>query len=116
MINIDKLMEELSSAGILISGCNTNGIVWDVDGITEIQDRPDVASIISAHNPDTPSWGSIIAEKNRLLSASDWTQTLDAPFSDEQKQLWAAYRQLLRDTTKRFSNPEDVTFPKSPGG
>lgn len=114
-INLNKLTSELKSAGIEVSGCNTNGIVWDIDN-NEIQTRPDVASIILAHNPDTPSWDDIIAEKNRLLAASDWTQTLDAPFSEEQKQLWAAYRQLLRDTAKRFSKPEDVTFPKSPGG
>jgi hypothetical protein len=54
MINAQKLDAELKNAGIQISGCNTNGKVWDV-GNNEIQSRADVAAVIAAHNPeDTP--------------------------------------------------------------
>jgi len=37
------------------------------------------------------------AQRNRRLAASDWTQTLDAPLTDEQRAAWATYRQQLRD-------------------
>lgn len=48
--NIDKLFEELVTAGIKSSGCNEHGIVWD-DNNKEIQDRPDVKAIIAKHDP-----------------------------------------------------------------
>ena len=50
-LNHEKFMKELSAAGIAAGGCNEAGKVWDIDGITEIQDRPDVAALIAAHDP-----------------------------------------------------------------
>ena len=50
MINVGKLHKQIEAAGIEISGCNANGIVWDADG-NEIQSRADVEAIIAAHNP-----------------------------------------------------------------
>lgn len=113
-INTTKLTEELSIAGIQNSGCNSNGIVWDVDGTTEIQDRPDVSAIIAVHNPDTPSWNDIRKERDKLLYICDWTQMGDSPLSSNEKELWSAYRQLLRDIPQIYENPEDVVFPVIP--
>lgn len=50
-MDVNKLTQELISAGIKISGCNSKGIVWDVDGLTEIQDRKDVKAVIAKHDP-----------------------------------------------------------------
>lgn len=50
MKNSGKLHGELLAAGIQISGCNSDGKVWDVGG-NEIQDRQDVAAVIAAHDP-----------------------------------------------------------------
>lgn len=50
-INSTKLDQELKDAELVFSGCNSDGIVWDVDGTTEIQDRPAVAAVIAAHDP-----------------------------------------------------------------
>lgn len=51
MINPQKLTQELITAGITTHGnCNSRGVVWD-DENNEIQDRPDVAAIIAAHDP-----------------------------------------------------------------
>lgn len=52
IINPAKLSREITAAGIANSGCNEKGIVWGIDG-TEIQDLPDVAPIIAAHDPTT---------------------------------------------------------------
>jgi hypothetical protein len=49
-------------------------------------------------------------ERNRLLSASDWTQVPDAPTD---KAAWAAYRQALRDITELPLWPE-VEWPVAP--
>jgi hypothetical protein len=35
--------------------------------------------------------------RNALLRDCDWTQFVDSPLSQEQKQAWATYRQQLRD-------------------
>ena len=51
MINPKILVEELRAADIECSGCNSNGLVWALDGETEIQDEPAVAAIVAAHDP-----------------------------------------------------------------
>lgn len=111
MINTDRLQIELKNKNIEISGCNSNGIVWDLDG-NEIQDREDVAVVIENHNPNKVTLEEIIAKRNTLLQESDWTQLPDAPLTEEKKQEWVVYRQALRDITQTFSNPDDVIFPE----
>jgi hypothetical protein len=39
------------------------------------------------------------AKRNKLLTASDWTQMNDSPLANEMKTAWATYRQELRDVT-----------------
>lgn len=50
------------------------------------------------------------AERDRALSASDWTQLADAPVD---KAAWATYRQELRDLPQQPGFP-DVDMPHSP--
>lgn len=52
MIKIILLQEELKTAGIEFGGCSDGGVVWDKQG-NEIQNRPDVAAVIAAHNPNS---------------------------------------------------------------
>ncbi len=47
-------------------------------------------------------------ERNSRLQVTDWTQTADAPFTDEKKAEWATYRQALRDITKDVSATLDT--------
>lgn len=54
---------------------------------------------------------SVRAERNRKLTASDWTQVEDAPVD---KAAWAAYRQGLRDVPLQEGFPWDVTWPVEP--
>lgn len=54
---------------------------------------------------------SVRAERNRKLTASDWTQVEDAPVD---KAAWAAYRQGLRDVPSQEGFPWDVTWPVEP--
>jgi hypothetical protein len=50
------------------------------------------------------------AQRDRLLSESDWTQVADAPVD---KAAWATYRQALRDLPNQEGFP-DVAFPNNP--
>jgi hypothetical protein len=49
--------------------------------------------------------------RNKLLSASDWTQVADAPVD---KAAWATYRQALRDISAQEGFPATVEWPTQP--
>jgi len=52
------------------------------------------------------------SRRNEMLSECDWTQLPDSPLTSDQKSVWAAYRQLLRDFPA--TNP-DLDNPAWPG-
>lgn len=64
--------------------------------------------------PEPLTWDTIRAQRNFLLSQSDWTQLSDAPLTQEQKSAWASYRQALRDVPSHFNSPEEVVWPTTP--
>lgn len=49
--------------------------------------------------------------RDRLLAASDWAMTADAPTD---KAAWAAYRQALRDFPATWVPSEEADFPNPP--
>ena len=53
-----------------------------------------------------------IAERNRMLQASDWTQLPDVPLPT--KEAWATYRQALRDIPAQAGFPVGVVWPAPP--
>ena len=61
--------------------------------------------------PDEEKAGQVRAERNGLLTASDWTQVADAPVD---KAAWATYRQALRDVTGQEGFPWTIDWPTQP--
>ena len=59
-------------------------------------------------------WKAVRAERDRLLTASDWTQVADAPLTASVKQAWADYRQALRDIPQTQNNPDSIVWPEVP--
>ena len=57
------------------------------------------------------SWRELREERDRLLSASDWTQVPDAPVD---RAAWAEYRQALRDLPDNTTDPRNPTWPTKP--
>lgn len=53
-------------------------------------------------------------QRNMLLSASDFTQVPDVPFTDEQRQAWAIYRQALRDLPSNTNDLFNIIWPIEP--
>lgn len=51
------------------------------------------------------------AERDAKLTASDWTQVVDAPVDQA---AWATYRQALRDIPSQEGFPNTVTWPTKP--
>jgi hypothetical protein len=86
---------------------------WAVVDMFSDDDESTKAEKESAYQAglDTDVAKSIRAERNRLLSESDWTQVLDAPVDQD---AWATYRQALRDITSQEGFPHSVVWPTKP--
>lgn len=56
-------------------------------------------------------WTLIRAERDRCLLACDWTQLPDVPLAT--KEIWAVYRQALRDITEQ-EDPFNIQWPSLP--
>jgi hypothetical protein len=51
------------------------------------------------------------SERNRRIAECDWTQVEDSPVD---KQVWAVYRQALRDLPSQAGFPWDINWPTQP--
>lgn len=69
---------------------------------------------ISIDAVNAMKWDEIRIKRDRLIAATDWTQTLDCPLSDEKKTEFVVYRQALRDIPQDVGNPDDVVWPEKP--
>ena len=54
----------------------------------------------------------VLAERRKKLVASDWTQLPDVPLTT--KEVWATYRQELRDITAQSGYPTEIIWPTPP--
>lgn len=61
-------------------------------------------------------WIAVRLHRNAALQSCDYTQLNDAPLTQEAKNAWAAYRQLLRDVTSTAGDPFDLIWPIDPNG
>ena len=52
--------------------------------------------------------------RNALLTESDWSQVTDNSLTEEQRELWRAYRQELRNITSNYTDPKEISFPDLP--
>ena len=59
-------------------------------------------------------WEELRAQRDFLLSQSDWTQGNDSPLNLQQKQEWKIYRQALRDVPSNTIDPKSPVWPLSP--
>jgi len=78
-----------------------DGTVWAVEDVPTPETEPEpVDPVVAAR-----------AERDSLLTASDWTQVADAPVD---KAAWATYRQALRDIPAQADFPNTVPWPTKP--
>lgn len=54
------------------------------------------------------------ANRDRLLTETDYTQMSDAPLQVAKKTEWAAYRQALRDIPQIHPDGNNVMYPVKP--
>lgn len=81
---------------------------------------PPKPSDFAVFNYQTQQWdvdttraeAAVRKERDTLIAATDWTQLPDV--SQETRELWAAYRQALRDVTLQEGFPLAVVWPDQP--
>ena len=56
----------------------------------------------------------IRAQRNSLLSQTDYLMMPDYPISDDKRKLIEEYRQALRDITEQDGFPRTITWPEKP--
>lgn len=60
-------------------------------------------------------WIPFREQRDRLLRESDWTQISDySLISEEERVLWAEYRQELRDLPETYPDPFTIVWPSKP--
>ena len=62
----------------------------------------------------TQQWQQLRWERNSRLANCDWTHTLDAPITLEQRESWAEYRRTLRALPGLTVDPFKPMWPLSP--
>lgn len=63
---------------------------------------------------DSETAASVRADRDKRLTACDWTQMADSPLSDSDKTAWATYRQSLRDLPSATGFPHTMSWPTEP--
>jgi hypothetical protein len=53
-------------------------------------------------------------DRDTRLAATDWTQSPDAPLTENERARYREYRQKLRDVPKQATFPDSVDWPSVP--
>lgn len=53
-------------------------------------------------------------QRDGMLRACDWTQSVDSPLDVTTKAAWAIYRQALRDVSAQTGFPDTINWPAMP--
>lgn len=78
-------------------------LVWVADGgVTQSADnnQPSAEELLEQ------AWSNFRSLRNSMLTSTDYTQLVDAPFSSEEKQEYRNYRQYLRDLPQGIYDAE----------
>ena len=131
--NVDVRLTQLSD----YVSSKLEGITYNIKYYTSKRDAEEIKDIDgNSHDPkqyvqshfvgqdDTKDarlladeWTRIRAERDRLLTESDWTQGGDTPLGGSKKTEWATYRTSLRDLPDDQSSETtyaDITWPTEP--
>ena len=60
------------------------------------------------------TWKILRQERNRRLAEVDWVFSTDYQMEDEERSVWVAYRQALRDLPSTTEDPTNPEWPPVP--
>ena len=76
---------------------------------------PEVRGLVDGSaDKSSPQWDAMRAERDKRLTACDWTQGADSPLSAQAKADWADHRVSLRQLPANTASPESVIWPVAP--
>lgn len=87
--------------------------VENIDGRWVSKWREEDASEEEVSERTRVQLGLVRVKRNELLAKSDWTQLPDSPLDNTARNVWADYRQSLRDITENV-DPFSIVFPDEP--
>ena len=64
---------------------------------------------------DSQRGQNVRSDRNKRLADCDWTQLLDTPFSLDERNNWALYRETLRMVPQQAGFPWNIDWPPAPG-
>lgn len=119
----EEVLRVYSESGVKIKQVDNINKHFYIDkdgGVVDLPERPSKAYEL---DPETKTWvfnsvsflNSVRIKRNRLLAETDYTEnfSFQAKLTEEKKQLWADYRQALRDITKQ-SELTNLVWPVLP--
>jgi len=60
------------------------------------------------------AWADLRQMRDALLFATDWTQAVDAPLTEQKKSKWQTYRTALRTLPETTTDPRNPDWPEKP--
>ena len=108
---VEILMMNLASTEGYVEGRGDSATQMVVDG--QLVSKP--ASVLAAADA-AKVLSNALTQRQSLLIASDWTDTLSARdrLGEALYQQWQTYRQALRDVTSQPGFPADIVWPTAP--
>ena len=83
--------------------------------LKDVSNQEEIERLVEVEKTDIESLRrEAITYRNKLLVMSDYTQLSDSTLSEDQKQAFASYRQLLRDIPQQLEFPTNINWPKEP--
>ena len=106
---IDGLEDDAALNGSYISGEYPAAEYTIVDGSPERKSDADIGAVELSD-----AWEHLRQRRNGYLVDCDWTQAIDSPLTDAQKQAWQTYRSTLRSLPENTVDPRNPTWPDKP--
>ena len=118
----DFLISQKQEGEFILFGTANDATQYIDVETAEIRDIPTKPNDYSEFNWQTKQWEDnsniakqqVLRERQQLLAASDWTDTVSAQTRLTNYEEWQTYRQALRDITKQEGYPFNVVWPIQP--
>ena len=101
---------EIPDDAIEITGEQFNDFLYYMNNENKMLALENGELVLKPRQNNIP-WEIVRQKRNNLLSQSDYTQMTDWPGD---KKAWSEYRQQLRDIPQKFTNTNDIVWPKAP--
>ena len=111
---INAIYELAPGVAAKCDGSTYTSITW-ADPTATVPDETTLMAKAQWYADEEPK-NELRKVRNKALARTDWTQTVDAPLTDEQKAEWRTYRTALRNITDTYSSLDTVVWPTYPGG